>query len=96
MPNLDALWQFICDNFHETLSLVSYDTWIKTAEPLQFTDNTLVIQVPSDFHRDYWKQRLITKVNQLVNDNFQTEIVVLILMPGEKYRLASVAPVVEN
>lgn len=96
VPNLDALWQFICDNFHETLSLVSYDTWIKTAEPLQFTDNTLVIQVPSDFHRDYWKQRLITKVNQLVNDNFQTEIVVLILIPGEKNPLASVAPVVEK
>ena len=64
--------------------------------PLQFTDNTLVIQVPSDFHRDYWKQRLITKVNQLVNDNFQTEIVVLILIPGEKNPLASVAPIVEE
>lgn len=92
VPNLDALWQFICDHFHETFTSVSYDTWIKTAKPLQFTDNTLVIEVPSDFHRDYWKQRLVSRVNSLVNDNFQTDIVVLILIPGEKNPLANLIP----
>ncbi|MCP0887079.1 chromosomal replication initiator protein DnaA [Ligilactobacillus sp. WILCCON 0076] len=89
MPDLDALWQFICDKFHVTLSQVTYNTWIAAAKPIQFTDNTFVLEVPSVLHQDYWKQRLVAQVLQLIEDNFQQQITFLVMTPDQENPLAS-------
>lgn len=44
---------------------VSYRSRITTAKPLQFTDNTLLLEVPSVAHRDYWNK--IWQIKQMLS-----------------------------
>ncbi|KRK73889.1 chromosomal replication initiator protein DnaA [Lacticaseibacillus nasuensis] len=62
MTNIDDLWAFIQDKFHETLTDVSYNTWIAAAKPISLTATTLTIGVPSPLHLEYWNSKLVTKV----------------------------------
>lgn len=56
MNDLESIWHLVCTYFQAKTTEVSYRSWITTAKPLQFTDNTLLLEVPSVAHRDYWNK----------------------------------------
>ncbi|MGX7351988.1 chromosomal replication initiator protein dnaA [Enterococcus canis] len=64
MPDLDSFWKELQNSYHAVLSPASYSTWIESAKPLQLENNELVIQVPSDLHKNYWETKLVTHVLQ--------------------------------
>ncbi|KRN89307.1 chromosomal replication initiator protein DnaA [Ligilactobacillus ceti] len=66
MPDLETLWQYLCDEFKKSLSELSFNTWIGSAKPVQFTDQTFVIEVPSQLHRDYWSNNLLAPASAIL------------------------------
>ncbi|WP_225049309.1 chromosomal replication initiator protein DnaA [Lacticaseibacillus kribbianus] len=62
MPSLDELWAYLVDKFRADLVQVSFDTWVDTAKPISLTGHTLVIGVPTAYHKSYWEANLATKV----------------------------------
>lgn len=62
MEDITSLWRYLQDKFKESLSKVSYDTWIDSAIPLRLTETNIIIEVPSSLHKDYWQNNLATRV----------------------------------
>lgn len=88
MLDLATLWQFLCNKFEESFATITYKTWIATAKPIQFTDNTLVIEVPSVLHRDYWTQNIAPKISEILKAESNADITVLVKTPEQANPLA--------
>ena len=88
MLDLETLWQYIRDKFEAEFSPIAFTTWIASARPLQLTDNTLVVEVASKLHQDYWKQNIIPQITSLLADNLSTKITILVKTVDEPNPLA--------
>ncbi|PAK84383.1 chromosomal replication initiator protein DnaA [Lentilactobacillus parakefiri] len=58
MLDKDSLWQKLSDQFRNNTTDLTYDTWIKPVKPISFDGSTLTLFLPSELHRDYWKEQL--------------------------------------
>ncbi|GAA2975678.1 chromosomal replication initiator protein DnaA [Lentilactobacillus parakefiri] len=58
MLDKDSLWQKLSDQFRSNTTDLTYDTWIKPVKPISFDGSTLTLSLPSELHRDYWKEQL--------------------------------------
>ncbi|WP_311406716.1 chromosomal replication initiator protein DnaA [Liquorilactobacillus uvarum] len=83
MPDLETLWQYICDEFSKKLSTISYNTWLKAVKPIQFKSNTLVLEVPTALHKDYWKANLSKQVTAMIAASIGQKIDVVAKLPEE-------------
>ncbi|EEI24842.1 chromosomal replication initiation protein DnaA [Lactobacillus hilgardii] len=54
----DSLWQKLSTEFRKNTTDLTYDTWIKPVTPVDFDGSTLTLSLPSELHRDYWKEQL--------------------------------------
>ena len=88
MLDLETLWQYIRYKFEAEFSPIAFTTWIASARPLQLTDNTLVVEVASKLHQDYWKQNIIPQITSLLADNLSTKITILVKTVDEPNPLA--------
>ncbi|MCH4057579.1 MAG: chromosomal replication initiator protein DnaA [Lactobacillaceae bacterium] len=80
MDNAKLLWQQLDAEYKKTFEPLSYDTWIKTVVPLQVSNQTLVLEVPSQYHADYWRIRLIDQatvsLQKISGENLNIKLVV--------------------
>ena len=44
-------WQKIIECLKGEITEISFNTWIAPIKPLYIEDNSLVVEVPTDFHR---------------------------------------------
>ena len=55
--NLNELWEKTLNIIKSEMSEVSFNTWIKSCEPISLTDNTIKISVPNSFTQDILEKR---------------------------------------
>lgn len=84
MDDLHNTWQYLKEKFSETLSKVSYDTWIQSANLVRITDNSVTIEVPSTLHKEYWKNNLSTRVVEYLYEFLGREISPLFVTTDEQ------------
>ncbi|MFT8836915.1 chromosomal replication initiator protein DnaA [Liquorilactobacillus satsumensis] len=101
MPDLETLWQYICDEFKNKLSTISYNTWLKAVKPVAFSGNTLVIEVPTALHKDYWKANLSNQAATMIETSIGQKITIIAKLPEEpnplqKPRYATSQPAGQN
>lgn len=83
MLTLENLWTSLTDYFKTQLNPVSYETWISSAEPKQFINNDLIIELPSQLHKTYWIQHLAPKVVAFLYETTGQEINPVLQIKGE-------------
>lgn len=83
MLTLENLWSSLTDYFKTQLNPVSYETWISSAEPKQFINNDLIIELPSQLHKTYWIQHLAPKVVAFLYESTGEEINPVLKIKGE-------------
>ena len=83
MNDLESIWHLVCTYFQAKTTEMSYRSWITTAKPLQFTDNTLLLEVPSVAHRDYWSKNLTDQADAFLEKTLGEQITVLLKLPDE-------------
>lgn len=91
MPNMDEIWDYIDTQFQQQFTRVSYQTWIESAKPISFIDNTLKIEVPSKLHKDYWEQNILTKIVEMTYAHFKLELNPVLTVTGEATDAANAA-----
>jgi chromosomal replication initiator protein len=47
------VWRAVCDQIREALPEQAFHTWFQPLRPLEFSDGTLMVQVPSRFYYDW-------------------------------------------
>ena len=62
MDDIYSLWRYLQEKFQESLSKVSYDTWIDSAVPVRLTDTNIIIEVPSSLHKEYSQNDLMSRI----------------------------------
>lgn len=84
MDDLQTLWNFLKEKFKESLSKVSYDTWIESANPIRTTEQNIIIEVPSSLHKEYWENNLATKIVENIYEYSSREISPLFVIKNEQ------------
>lgn len=84
MDDIHTVWTYLQDKFKETLSKVSYDTWIQSANLVRLSDNSITIEVPSTLHKEYWKNNLSTKVVESLYEYLGREVSPLFVTADEQ------------
>jgi len=84
MDDIHTVWTYLQDKFKETLSKVSYDTWIQSANLVRLSDNSITIEVPSTLHKEYWKNNLSTKVVEYLYEFLGREVSPLFVTADEQ------------
>ncbi|GEK88947.1 chromosomal replication initiator protein [Alkalibacterium putridalgicola] len=84
MDDIHTVWTYLQDKFKETLSKVSYDTWIQSANLVRLSDNSITIEVPSTLHKEYWKNNLSTKVVEYLYEFLGREVSPLFVTVDEQ------------
>ncbi|GEL13156.1 chromosomal replication initiator protein DnaA [Lapidilactobacillus concavus] len=84
MANEQLLWNQIDAEFKKTFEPVSYETWISQVKPIQLTDDTLTLELPSPFHRNYWERNLLKEATALLRDFSGRELQIALIVPNEK------------
>lgn len=84
MDDLQSLWTFLKEKFKESLSKVSYDTWIESAHPVRITEHNIIIEVPSSLHKEYWENNLATRIVENIYEYSGREISPLFVIKNEQ------------
>lgn len=74
MDEKEQLWSFIREKFKESLTKISFDTWIESASLTQIDQNSVTIQVKSTLHKDYWEKNLTNKIVEILYEFFGREM----------------------
>ncbi len=48
MQNIKNLWQTVCNSLQQKVTAVSFDLWIKSLEPIDVVENTLILSTTSE------------------------------------------------
>lgn len=84
MDDLQSLWNFLKEKFKESLSKVSYDTWIESAHLVRITEHNIIIEVPSSLHKEYWENNLATRIVENIYEYSSREISPLFVIKNEQ------------
>lgn len=78
---LKDLWKKTLDIIKDELSTVSYNTWIKSCEPISISEDTIKISVPNDFTQNILKQRytslLVNSVQTVCSKVYKFEFIIV-------------------
>ncbi len=93
MPDLAQAWSKTLEMIARDPSKPGYETWLKSAQPLAFHDNTLILAVPNHFAKSYLEERFATRLCSVLSLLLQKEISLEFIAlpedgPGEEEALA--------
>ncbi|PRY81447.1 chromosomal replication initiator protein DnaA [Alkalibacterium olivapovliticus] len=84
MDDIQSTWKYLQEQFREPLSKVSFDTWIQSANLVRLTNNSVTIEVPSNLHKEYWKNNLSTRVVEYLYEFLGREVSPLFVTTEEQ------------
>ena len=69
LNDLNEIWDSVLRQMAEEISAVSFETWIKSAEPIEIRGNELVLSVGNSLN----KQMLMTKFRSMIESCIEFE-----------------------
>ena len=83
MP-LSSLWPRVMDLLKNELTEISYNTWIRTIEPLSINSNTIELGVPTDFNKGILESRYMALISNALRQITLREYTVIITIPSQE------------
>ncbi len=87
--NLEELWLSSLDIIKTELTEVSFNTWLKTIEPIAINDNRIMLGAPNEFTKSILEARYLTLIQNAVNQVSNKNYDIGFLIPGEEVANAS-------
>lgn len=84
------LWESIAGRLREALTETTYETWFGHASPVSLSEDSLVVEVPNDFTRDWIKSHFLDFVSGAARESLGREVVVTFTV-GERRAAAPAA-----
>lgn len=81
---LTGLWPKVLDLLKNELTEISYNTWIKTIEPVYFDSSTLELGVPTDFNKGILESRYITLISNAIKQVTSREYSIVVSVPSQE------------
>lgn len=81
------LWEKALVLIEKELSKPSFETWVKTTEPVQLLENAMLISVPNEFAKDWLENRYANIIKKALTAVSGIEMDVQFFVPNEKEML---------
>ncbi|MGE5612786.1 MAG: chromosomal replication initiator protein DnaA [Bacillota bacterium] len=81
---LSGLWPKVLDLLRNELTEISYNTWIKTIEPVYIDSTTLELGVPTDFNKGILESRYLALISNAVKQVTSREYSIVISTPSQE------------
>jgi len=82
--NLEDLWNDSLKLIKTELTEVSFNTWLKTIEPISISDHHILLGVPNEFTKGILEARYLTLIKNAVKQISNTSFDIRFLIPGEE------------
>jgi chromosomal replication initiator protein len=82
MP-LSSLWPRALDLLKNELTEISFNTWIKTIEPLALNTNSIELGVPTDFNKGILESRYSILIKNVIKEITSKEYSINIFVPSQ-------------
>lgn len=86
--DLKNLWPKTLDIIKSELSEVSFNTWIKSCEPISISDNTIKISVPNSFTQDIldkrYKDLVVNSIKAVCSKLYKIEFIIVSDLPDKE------------
>ena len=63
--NLEDIWEDVLNIIKEDLSEVSFNTWLKTIEPISISSDKIILGAPNDFTRGILQGRYLNLIKNI-------------------------------
>ena len=85
MDSFSDAWKMVCDYCQQRTTKVAYQTWISRIEPksIDLGSSTVVLLVPTAFHRDTVKQYYHTTIKDALAEIFGQNFEIKLVIPDE-------------
>lgn len=80
---ISGLWPRVLDLLKNELTEISYNTWIKTIEPISASSNSIELGVPTDFNKGILESRYITLISNAVRQITSRDYNIVISVPTQ-------------
>ncbi|MCY0899660.1 MAG: chromosomal replication initiator protein DnaA [Firmicutes bacterium] len=77
---LESLWADVVDQLQQELSTPSFETWVRSVVPKTIEDQTLVLQVPTEFIRELIAARYSGLLRDVVQKSFGRRLDIRIIV----------------
>ena len=81
---LSSLWPRVLDLLKNELTEISYNTWIKTIEPLSINSSTIELGVPTDFNKGILESRYIALISNAVKQIASRDYSFAVVIPSQE------------
>ena len=84
LNNLSEIWEKTQSLIKTELTEVSFNTWIKTIEPISMEGNQIILGVPNDFTKGILNTRYATLINNAIKQITSTKFEIEFVVPSEE------------
>ncbi|AFS77086.1 chromosomal replication initiator protein DnaA [Gottschalkia acidurici 9a] len=81
---LDEVWSNSLKIIRTELTEVSFNTWLKSVEPITMNDNHIVLGAPNEFTKSILEARYLTLIRNAIKEVSGTDYDINFLIPGEE------------
>lgn len=96
VSNLNNIWNEVLDLIRVELTEVSFNTWLKTIEPMTITENRIILAAPNEFTKGILESRYINLIKNAIIQITDKEYEVQFIIPGEELNINIGQSVQEN
>ena len=83
MP-ISSLWPRVLDLLKNELTEISYNTWIKTIEPISVNSSTIELVVPTEFNKGILESRYIPLISNAITHLTSKEYKLIASLPSQE------------
>ncbi len=78
--HLSQIWNLMLTEIEKNLSRPSFETWLKSTRPISLTDNTILIEVPNDFTKDWlesrYKELILRTIKNITGEEYNINFLI--------------------
>ncbi|WP_409227360.1 chromosomal replication initiator protein DnaA [Gudongella sp. SC589] len=90
--NLDQIWEDVLNLIKVELTEVSFNTWLKSIEPISLTDDEIVLGAPNDFTKGILEGRYFNLIRNAINQITGSNYNIKFIIPGEEVQPSPPSP----
>src|SRR5690554_1566178 len=90
--NLDQIWEDVLNLIKVELTEVSFNTWLKSIEPISLTDEEIVLGAPNDFTKGILEGRYFNLIRNAINQISGSNYNIKFIIPGEEVQPSPPSP----
>ena len=90
--NLDQIWESVLGLIKVELTEVSFNTWLKSIEPVSLEDDEIILGAPNDFTKGILEGRYFNLIKNAIKQVSGKNYQIRFIIPGEQIKQTQLQP----